>query len=229
MAEKLKELEKRLGYSFKEKALLREALTHPSYGFPHNERLEFLGDSVLGVCISHLLFEAFPSAKEGELSKRRAHLVKEETLFEISHKLGLFEFLRLGKGEELDGGRRKPSVLASALEALIGAIYLDGGLEEALEITRRLFEDFIKDSSLEDADYKTQLQELSQAIFKETPIYQLISERGPDHQKTFEAIVLIKGHIWGKGEGKTKKEAEQKAAKEALNKLNEKGNSHLHT
>jgi len=229
MAEKLKELEERLGYSFKEKALLREALTHPSYGFPHNERLEFLGDSVLGVCITHLLFEAFPYAKEGELSKRRAHLVKEETLFEISHKLGLFEFLRLGKGEELDGGRGKPSVLASAFEALIGAIYLDGGLEEALKIIRRLFEDFIKEPSLKNTDYKTQLQELIQAIFKETPVYKVISEKGPDHQKTFEAVVRIKGHIWGKGEGKTKKEAEQKAAKEALTKLNEKGNSHLHT
>jgi|YelNatPaOPRAMG01_1025707.scaffolds.fasta_scaffold13204_2 ribonuclease-3 len=229
MVRKLKELQKRLGYNFKKRDLLIQALTHPSFGFPHNERLEFLGDSILGACISHLLFEAFPQAKEGELSKRRAHLVKEKTLCEISHRLGLFEFLRLGKGEELDGGRRKPSVLASAFEALIGAVYLDGGLEEALRITRSLFEDYLKEPFLEDGDYKTQLQELSQALFKEMPVYRILSEKGPDHQKIFEAVVLIKGHIWGKGEGRTKKEAEQRAAKEALIKLNEKGNPHLHT
>lgn len=223
MERNLTELEEALGYYFQNQGLLREALTHRSWGFPDYERLEFLGDSVLELSISHLLFEALPTCKEGELSKIRASLVREEMLLEIAKALSLGDYLLMGKGEEQTGGRQKPSILASAFEALIGAVYLDGGFEKALEVVKKCFAPYIEETKekWKDTDFKTQLQEHVQARFKDLPQYILLNQTGPEHQKTFEVAVIVKGQIWGIGTGRSKKEAEQRAAEEALKRLHE--------
>lgn len=219
-----------LDYSFKDYELLLQAFRHPSYvyeredpGISDNQRLEFLGDAVINLAVSHLLMESFPEMKEGDLSKYRAFLVSETALYRIARMLELGDCLLLGRGEERTNGRKKPSILADALEALIGAIYLDGGFPRAFLIITRLFESMVKEivNGELNVDFKTELQELSQKVFQTTPDYRLVNDTGPDHDKTFFIEVYIKEGLLGKGKGKSKKEAEQHAAKEALACLRE--------
>jgi ribonuclease-3 len=221
----MKELARKLGYEFMRPELLQEALRHASYvnevGDPvlcDNERLEFLGDAVLDLAVSHLLMDMFKEAKEGHLSKWRASVVNERVLSELAKELGLGSYLILGKGEEMSGGRGKPSILADTLEALLGAVYQDGGFESAKEIVGRLLlrsiEQLGEVGQVE--DFKSLLQELTQGIYGTRPEYILLRESGPAHDKTFEVILLIQGRNVAEGEGKSKKEAEQKAAREAF-------------
>jgi len=214
-----------LNYSFKNQELLSEAFRHPSYvyekddpGVSDNQRLEFLGDAVINLAISHLLMESFPEMKEGDLSKYRASLVSESGLHFIARELELGDYLLLGKGEERTNGRKKPSILTDALEALIGAIYLDSGFTDALRVIEGIFSPLLNRIGLDGSinDFKTELQEYSQEAFQSTPEYRLEKETGPDHNKTFYVAVYLKGNVLGRGEGKSKKEAEQRAAKEAL-------------
>lgn len=231
-ASHLDELERVLQYSFQNPQTLYQALIHRSFAHenPHlrqtdNETLEFLGDAVLGLAVSHLLLERFPNLNEGDLSRLRSSIVNERELAKLSLGLKLGEFLRLGKGEELTGGRMKPSLLADTLEAVLAAIYLDGGLEATIHLVRRLFHGYLEAEKDEDAlkiwdkDYKTQLQELTQARFKLAPAYVLEIEAGPDHDKTFEVSVALEGRILARGSGKSKKEAQQQAARQALEAL----------
>ena len=219
-----------LGYSFTNHELLLQAFRHPSYvyekedpGISDNQRLEFLGDSVINLAISHLLMESFPEMKEGDLSKHRAFLVSESGLYRIALMLELGDYLLLGRGEERTKGREKPSILSDALEALIGAIYLDGDFFTASRVIARLFKPLVDEigHGKLSGDFKTELQELSQEVFQTTPDYRLVKDTGPDHDKTFYVEVCIKGGLLGKGTGKSKKEAEQNAAKEALACLRE--------
>ncbi len=214
-----------LNYSFKNQELLSQAFRHPSYVYEKddpavsdNQRLEFLGDAVINLAISHLLMESFSEMKEGDLSKHRASLVSESGLHFIARELELGDYLLLGKGEERTNGRKKPSILTDALEALIGAIYLDGGFTDALRVIEGIFSPLLNRISLGGSinDFKTELQEYSQEAFQSTPEYRLEKETGPDHNKTFYVAVYLKGNVLGRGEGKSKKEAEQRAAKEAL-------------
>ena len=214
-----------IDYSFINQELLYQAFRHPSYvyekdnlGVSDNQRLEFLGDAVINLAISDLLMESFPEMKEGDLSKYRASLVSENGLSCIALELELGDYLLLGKGEERTDGRKKLSILSDALEALIGAIYLDGGFAEALRVIAKLFSPLLESISPGKSvnDFKTDLQEYSQEAFQSTPEYRLEKETGPDHNKTFYVGVYLKENLMGKGKGKSKKEAEQKAAKEAL-------------
>ncbi|MBC8461691.1 MAG: ribonuclease III [Deltaproteobacteria bacterium] len=214
-----------LDYSFKNQELMSQAFLHPSYvyekddiGVSDNQRLEFLGDAVINLAISHLLMETFPEMKEGDLSKYRASLVSENGLYYIARGLKLGDYLFLGKGEEQTNGRKKPSILTDALEALIGAIYLDGGFTSVFRVIAKLFSPLLNTISLGKSinDFKTDLQEYSQEVFQSTPEYRLEKETGPDHDKTFYVAVYLKGDLMGRGKGKSKKEAEQKAAEEAL-------------
>ncbi len=214
-----------LDYSFKNQGLMSQAFRHPSYvyemddiGVSDNQRLEFLGDAVINLAISHLLMEIFPEMKEGDLSKYRASLVSENGLYYIACRLKLGDYLFLGKGEERTNGRKKPSILTDALEALIGAIYLDGGFTNVFGVTAKLFSPLLNKIGLGKSinDFKTDLQEYSQEVFQSTPEYRLEKETGPDHDKTFYVVVYLKGDLMGRGKGKSKKEAEQKAAEEAL-------------
>ena len=214
-----------LDYSFKNQELMSQAFLHPSYvyekddiGVSDNQRLEFLGDAVINLAISHLLMETFPEMKEGDLSKYRASLVSENGLYYIARGLKLGDYLFLGKGEEQTNGRKKPSILTDALEALIGAIYLDGGFTSVFRVIAKLFSPLLKGKGLGKSinDFKTDLQEYSQEVFQSTPEYRLEKETGPDHDKTFYIAVYLKGDLMGRGKGKSKKEAEQKAAEEAL-------------
>jgi ribonuclease III len=224
-------LYERLGYRFKNRDLLDEALRHSSYvneikdsGLLDNERLEFLGDAVLDLAISHILMNEFRDMNEGDLSKYRATIVNEKGLFIIAKDLNLGDFILLGKGEELTNGRKKPSILANTVEALLGALYLDAGFDEAKEVIYRLFLPLInkiEDTSL-NRDFKSLFQEYTQYAFKSLPEYILSEESGPAHDKTFKVIVCLNGKIIANGVGKSKKEAEQKAAKEALSCLEEK-------
>ncbi len=221
-----------LDYRFQDLELLHRALIHRSYVHenPHlersdNETLEFLGDAVLGLSISHLLWNRFPDCDEGELSRLRSSIVNERELANIALELNLGEHLLLGKGEEMTGGRAKPSLLADSLEALLAAIYLDGGLERVIEIAKILFRAYFDPARDEsplkafDKDYKTQLQEITQARFRVTPTYALELSEGPDHDKTFTVSVDIEGRVLAHGVGKSKKEAQQKAAEKALEEL----------
>jgi len=214
-----------LDYSFKSQELMLQAFRHPSYvyekddiGVSDNQRLEFLGDAVINLAISHLLMETFPEMKEGDLSKYRASLVSENGLYYIARGLKLGDYLFLGKGEERTNGRKKPSILTDALEALVGAIYLDGGFTSVFRVIVKLFSPLLKGKGLGESinDFKTDLQEYSQEVFQSTPEYRLEKETGPDHDKTFYIAVYLKGDLMGRGKGKSKKEAEQKAAEEAL-------------
>ncbi len=205
--------------------LLERALTHRSYayengGLPTNERLEFLGDSVLGVIITETLYLAYPDLPEGQLAKLRAAVVNMRALADVSRALGLGEFIRLGRGEESTGGRDKSSILADGLEALIGAVYLDGGLVAATDLVHRLFDELIEHAARLGAglDWKTSLQELTAAQLLGIPYYE-VSESGPDHEKTFVAAVRLGGAVFGVGTGRSKKEAEQEAAEEAWNRI----------
>ncbi len=218
-------LQGKLGYVFKDIGLLENALVHKSYvnenpseGRRNNQRLEFLGDSVLGLVVSHLLMERFPKLHEGALSMTRAEMVAEGPVAGVAAELGLGEWLFLGRGEENTGGRRKPSLLADACEALIAAVYLDGGYEQAFAVVSRLFLPRI--ASMDEppgfTDFKTRLQERAQALRHETPRYRVTAEYGPDHDKFFEVIVSVAGRVYARQGGKSKKEAEQKAAAAAL-------------
>ncbi len=218
-------LEKSLNYSFKEETLLTEALTHKSFvnenrssGLKDNERLEFLGDAVLDLVVSNLLFSHFPDMSEGDLSKRRASLVREETLAELAVTLDLGHYITLGKGESKTGGQEKPSLLADALEAIIAAVYLDGGMEKAQTFVSNLFLPLIT-SPVEVRDFKSRLQELLQERQGEIPKYRVSGESGPDHEKSFEVTLEVGGEAFASGTGKSIKEAEQAAAEEALKKL----------
>lgn len=215
-------LEKNIGYEFKNPSLLKTALTHSSYaneagkGTKYNERLEFLGDSVLSVIVSEYLFEAFPNMPEGELTKLRASLVCEKSLAKFSEKLGVGEFLLLGNGEENSGGRTRPSILADAFEALLAALYLDSDMERAREFVLEFVKGALKEAKPSFKDYKTMLQEIIQQNREETVRYHLVGEHGPDHDKRFIVEVHLNSNVIGHGEGRSKKEAEQQAAKEAL-------------
>ena len=220
-----KKLEKKLSYSFKDSPLLTQALTHTSYTnenpaglYPDNERLEFLGDAVLDLIITRLLIDKFPEAAEGELSRLRSALVNEQMLSSMAGNFDIGKYLLLGKGEDITGGRSKDSILSAAYEAIIGAIYLDSDFTSAFQVVESHFSSLI--SAVEDEsfhrDYKTELQEISQALFSSPPDYILTGEAGPDHDKSFEVGILMNGNILGKGRGKSKKAAEQQAAREAL-------------
>jgi ribonuclease III len=213
-------LERLLGYSFARQVLLEQALTHRSYANENraeaaldNEKLEFLGDAVLDLVVGHLLMDEYPSMSEGELSVTRAQVVSEAGLSELAADLGLGDFLRLGRGEERTGGRHKPSLLADAFEALVAAVYLDGGFDEARSLVKRLLARRLGGiDSTGFHDFKTRLQESAQAKLKATPEYRVVGEAGPDHDKTFEVAVLIKEREWARAAGKSKKDAEQRAA-----------------
>ena len=221
-------LAERTGCAFPVPALALAALTHKSFvnehrgeGLSDNERLEFLGDAVLDLAVSHRLMERFPEAREGDLSKLRAALVDEPGLSRLARRLDLGPLLRLGRGEELTGGREKASLLADALEAVIAVVYLGGGLGPVLDLLDRLMADAFDRAAAGtlDRDYKTQLQELSQSRMRAAPRYRVVSERGPDHEKTFEVELDVRGEALGRGEGRSKKDAEQAAARMALEAL----------
>jgi ribonuclease III len=221
-------LYKKLHYTFKSSEILAQAFRHSSYvnevrdpGMRDNERLEFLGDAVLDLAISHILMDVFKDAKEGDLSKYRAVVVNESSLCQIARELEIGDFLLLGKGEELTNGRNKPSILANTLEAILGAIYLDTGYEETKEVVQGLFFPVIKQIEANEIkhDYKSLLQEYSQETYKSLPEYHLLEENGLAHDKTFRVALMLNGKIIAEGKGKSKKEAEQKAAREAFNCL----------
>jgi ribonuclease-3 len=212
------ELERALGYTFTRPEFLQLALTHPSAAEGsdrHYERLEFLGDAVLDLAIADMLMRHFPDGKEGLLSRQRASIVNARTLAAKAESIGLGQCLLLGKGEEKSGGRQKTSILAAGFEALIGAIYTDSGLGEAQQVVERLFVDDIGGPTVE-RDYKTELQETAHRYFRSHPVYEVISESGPDHAKRFITRIRIGARQFGVGEGSSKKLAEQAAARQAL-------------
>jgi ribonuclease-3 len=215
-------LEKKIGYTFKNKEYLREALTHSSYANEKhgnvkcNERLEFLGDAVLSIISATLLYEKYPEMTEGQLSRLRASLVCTESLSEFAGELELGSYLYLGKGESNTGGATRPSILENAFEALIAAIYLDGGMESAERFVLGFLIPALENHHISFKDYKTTLQEVVQQNPDETVTYALVGESGPDHNKTFEVEVRLNSNVIGRGKGRTKKSAEQEAAKEAL-------------
>jgi ribonuclease III len=216
-------LQKELGYSFKDPSLLLKALTHVSYDRKktgsNNEVLEFLGDAVLDLAISDMLIRRFPERSEGDLSRMRAGLVNSAVLAEKGNALALGPMLLLGKGEERSAGRKKASILGGAFEALLGGVYQDGGYGPAQRIVQRYFAADIIERTLGQQDYKTRLQEISQLLFRVPPVYRLVSESGPDHEKCFVAEISVGGKVLGTGEGKSKKQSEQEAARNALNEL----------
>ena len=224
----MKRLEEKLGYTFQDKSLLENALTHSSCaneskGRLHsNERLEFLGDSILGMVVAEHLYRNHPDLPEGELTRTRAALVCEESLVEVAHDLGLGDYLKLGKGEEAGGGRTRPSIRADAVEAVLAAVYLDGGIGSA----RKIIQKYILSREIEglnsQRDYKTALQELVQRESGQSLKYRLTGSEGPDHDKRFFVEVDLNGQPVGAGKGRSKKEAEQMAAKAAIAKLNQK-------
>lgn len=226
--EKLKSLESDMGYEFTDLRLLDVALTHRSFinessepGLQDNERLEFLGDAVLDLCVSDLLMKKYPDYNEGRLSRMRSLLVNEYPLAEMGRKFSLGEYLRLGKGEESSGGRKKNSILSNAFEAVVAAVYLDSGFDPISLLLEKLFEPLLLQNAddLLFRDFKTQLQEVSQELFKTIPKYSLMDEYGPDHDKTFVVQLGIANRIRTSGMGKSKKEAEQEAARRALEEL----------
>lgn len=220
----MESLEDRIGYHFAKPELLQEALTHPSLAYESkekeydNQRLEFLGDAVLQLILTSNLYLRFPDFSEGRLTKLRSRLVSRDALCRYAAKLDLGPFLRLGKGETASGGRERPSNLADAIEALIGAVYLDGGFEPARDLVIRNFGEFIDEISQrpDEDNPKGELQENLQAISSSSPTYEIVDQEGPDHQKLFVAEVSWEGILLGKGSGSSKKEAEINAAAEAL-------------
>jgi ribonuclease III len=221
-----KVLQERIGFSLSP-SLLETALTHRSFayengGLPTNERLEFLGDSVLGLIVTDTLYQTHPELQEGRLAKLRAAVVNARSLADVGRKLELGLFVRLGRGEESTGGRDKPSILADTLEAVIGAVFYDLGLDAASDLIHRLFDDVIAESAHLGAglDWKTSLQELTASVGIGVPEYQ-VSESGPDHEKVFTAVVRVRGVAYGRGAGRNKKEAEQQAAQTAWNEIHE--------
>ena len=230
----IEDLQERIRYRFGDARLLIQSLTHVSFGHENfierpialrdNERLEFLGDAVLDLVISDLLLESFPEASEGNLSKMRAAVVNEKTLCEIAKSLHLSPLMKLGKGEQRTGGAEKASILSSAFEAIVAAIYIDGGFNAVYPVVRYLFAPLFRAENcpISFQDHKTKLQEIVQGKFRITPTYQLIATSGPDHAKIFKVEVRMKDHLLACSEGASKKDAEQNAAKEALLNLPEK-------
>ncbi len=224
----LEKIQQKLGYKWKNRGLLRNALVHSSFTYEsrvegecNNERLEFLGDAVLQLVISEYLFRAFPERTEGELSKMRSMTVCEHSLARVARQLNLGRYILLGKGEEKSGGRERNSLLADAFEALVGSVYLDGGLGEAksfvLDHLAGIIDEVVTGQTIR--DYKTELQELLQRESPEPILYRIVKEEGPDHDKVFTAEVIYRGRKLGTGRGKSKKEAEQQAAGVAWNML----------
>ncbi|PAF42421.1 ribonuclease III [Helicobacter sp. 11S02629-2] len=221
-------LEKKLHYTFKSKALLKNALTHKSFKHhENNERLEFLGDAVLDLFVSKILFDAFPNQPEGILSRMRTYFVNEGALFSMAENIELSKFLFISEAEEDNGGRSKPSLIADALEALLGAIFIESGFDAAFKVFNTLFpkdlEDHYKNSDFD--DYKGALQELTQKLFDEIPEYVVLEESGPDHNKSFTIEVIYNSSPQAKATANSKKKAGQKAAKIAFDKL--KSTSHV--
>ena len=222
----LEDIEKEIGYTFKQKELLKKALTHTSYayekGVESNEKLEFLGDSILEFLSSKYLYNNYPKLKEGEMTKVRATVVCEKSLYKIAKKHNFSDFLYLGKSEKMTGGSERPAILADSVEAVIAAIYLDGGLEKAeMFIIENLKNDIaIATTHVGDKDYKTVLQEKLQEHGDIKILYEITKEEGPDHDKRFEAQVSVNGKVLAKGKGKSKKEAHMQAAKKALEDMN---------
>ena len=222
----LDRLEERLGYRFSDRALLVRALTHRSYSYEQGgepagdyERLEFLGDALLGFLVSEWLWNDDPSASEGTLTRRKQSVVRAEALTEAARPMGLGEAMRLGRGEESSGGRAKASLLADVFEAVLGAVFLDGGVRAARTFVRRQLGDFLhatRQSQQDADDFKTRLQEKVQAEFRVTPRYRVVSTQGPAHAHEFEVEVLIAGRVVGAGTGSSRKQAEQRAARSAL-------------
>jgi ribonuclease III len=227
----LEALQAALKYTFSDRGILLQALTHTSYGHEHfpkrplalrdNERLEFLGDAILDAIVSDILLECYPEYQEGRLSKIRAAVVNERTLTDVAIRLGLSEAVRLGKGEASSGGTAKPSILSSTFEAIVAAIYLDGGFNAVYPVVRYLFQPFFKEDSeiLYTADPKTRLQEKIQATHRVTPTYHLVSAEGPDHAKIFTVEVYVDQEGIATASGTSKKDAEQNAARRALDEL----------
>jgi ribonuclease-3 len=222
----LHQLEKNLGVNLVNKELLLEAITHSSYvnltkDIKHNERLEFLGDAILELCISDYLFHNYPNKTEGELTRARALIVCEPSLYEIAQRLKLGEFILMSKGEELTGGRTRPSILADCTEAVIAALYLDGGLEKSKEFIYRNFKSTVEKAMHNKIilDYKTKLQELLQQKGQVSIAYNVVDYEGPPHRRIFNIEVVVGDEVKGSGSGFTKKEAEQNAAKKALENL----------
>lgn len=218
----MESLEKKLNYSFQNRELLSEALNHSSYANEHrgsgvhsNERLEFLGDSVLGFVTAEFLFKTYGELPEGDLTRMRAALVCEQSLYEVAKQLDLGRYLKLGKGEESGGGRQRQSILADAVEAVFAAVYLDGGMEQIRSLIHRVLLSRAP-AAEERRDYKTTLQELVQRKSGQVLTYHMVEERGPDHNKTFLFEVRLNGESVGRGTGHSKKEAEQSAARDAL-------------
>ncbi len=218
----LLDFQKQLNYTFKDKNLLLEAITHRSCAKKiNNERLEFLGDAVLDLVVGEFLFSKFPKHNEGKLSKMRSSLVNEESFAKIAKTLRIGEILVLSKSEEQNNGRNKNSLLSNALEAIMGAIYLESGIEKVKEIMNRLLNDAYPNMEINQifTDYKTALQELTQAKFGEIPRYEIIDERGPDHNKEFYMQIVINHNVYAKAKGKSKKSAQQSCAKIAYEKI----------
>lgn len=222
------ELEESLGYVFKDKRLLIDSITHRSYlhenpdeNLKYNERLEFLGDAVLGLAISHTLFLDEADLTEASMSKIKSYLVNEFVLFEIASSLSLGKYIRLGKGEELTGGRTKKSVLSNAMEALIGAVFLDSNYKTAMSLILKLYSKKLSGviSKNEGYDFKSELQEKIQNIYGVLPEYRIVKQEGQEHRKIFTVEVFINSVLYGTAKGKSKKEAQMSAAKEALEKL----------
>jgi ribonuclease III len=227
-SDELTALEHTLGYQFEDIDLLRVALQHSSYvneqrdlDLQDNERLEFLGDAVLDLVITHVLMDHFPETREGELSRMRATIVNESQLADVAQKLNLGQYLLLGRGEALSHGQEKSSILADALEAVFAAVYLDGGLQATFEVIEKHFSDIVSQigEKLGAEDFKSPLQELVQIRYKTIPDYTVVAESGPDHDKTFEVRLSIGTFLTTHGVGKSKKAAEQAAAQIALEKL----------
>ena len=222
----IKDLEKAIGYQFRNITLLQNALAHSSYAnerwhdsLMSNERLEFLGDSILGMVVAEHLYRNFPDRPEGELTRMRADMVCEQSLADVANKLGLGAHLMLGHGEEAGGGRTRPSILADAVESVIAAAFLDGGMDAAAGIIRRFILTNVPVTKLHNKDYKTALQELVQQKKNQILSYALVGESGPDHDKSFQVEVSLNGKVVGKGSGSSKKRAEQDAARCAIEAL----------
>ncbi len=222
----IKDLETAIGYRFHNISLLQNALTHSSYANERwhnsllsNERLEFLGDSVLGMLVAEYLYRNFPDRPEGELTRMRADMVCEQTLAAVANRIGIGEHLLLGHGEEQGGGRSRNSILADAMESVIAACFLDGGMEAALGIVQKFILVEVPVKKLHNTDYKTTLQELVQRKKNQTLIYALVGQSGPDHNKQFVVEVSLNGSVVGKGTGTSKKRAEQDAARDATERL----------
>lgn len=223
----LKDFQQFIGYGFKDVALLNTALTHSSYSanrqeaLEHNERLEFLGDSILSMVISQYIYHSCKNQAEGQLTRIRANIVCEQSLYDAANRISLGKYLLLSKGEELSGGRTRPSILADAFEAVIAAIFLDGGVDTVKHFVLNYLEDTIKQAIQNKiiTDYKSFIQEHIQKTSQDKITYRLLSEEGPDHSKTFEMAILHEDKVLGTGAGLSKKEAQQAAAKDAVEKL----------